>query len=123
MFQLAVVPPTARMRLMHPRLPWYVDVVAGHHASGVMLYDLLLQLYNELDRPIAARDFWNDEIGKRGREGLTKAFKERCAMQGEYAREEKKKGVKRVDFLGVDCIFVGLVRRNNVWEIKTDSNH
>ncbi|KAJ7615029.1 hypothetical protein DFH06DRAFT_1240393 [Mycena polygramma] len=122
MVQPAVTPPTGRMRLMHPRLPWYIDVLGGYHAPGVTLSDVLRSLFVELDRPIGSQDFWNEELGKREREGLTRAFKERCAQKGDYMREEMLLGVKRVDFLGPECIFVGLVRRNGMWEIKTDSN-
>ncbi|KAJ7900673.1 hypothetical protein B0H14DRAFT_3752961, partial [Mycena olivaceomarginata] len=39
MEQLAMSPPTLRMRLMHPRLPWYVDIFTGPHGPGVTLYD------------------------------------------------------------------------------------
>ncbi|KAJ7914324.1 hypothetical protein B0H13DRAFT_2003226 [Mycena leptocephala] len=123
MMQLAVTPPVGKMRLMHPRLPWYIDVVAGFHTPGVTLYDVLGTLFNELNRQILSRDFWNEELGKREREGLTRAFKERCSKKAEFAREEMLKGVKRVDFLGLDCVFVGLVRRNGMWEIKTESDH
>ncbi|KAJ7865767.1 hypothetical protein B0H14DRAFT_3133326 [Mycena olivaceomarginata] len=118
-----LISPELRMRLMHPRLPWYVDIFTGPHGPGVTLYDVIRQLFEQLNRPIAAHDFYNEEMGKRDREVLTLAFKERCAMKGEFAREEKLKGVKRVDFLGRECVFVGLVRRTGTWEIKTDSDH
>lgn len=111
------------MRLMHPRLPWCGDIFTGPHGPGVTLYDVIRQLFEQLDRPIAAHDFYNEEMGKRDREVLTLAFRERCAMKGEFAREEKLKGVKRVDFLGRECVFVGLIRRTGMWEIKTDSDH
>ncbi|KAF7365706.1 hypothetical protein MVEN_00444300 [Mycena venus] len=123
MLQPAVMPHVGRMRLVHPRLPWYVDVVAAYHAPGVTLLDVLRTLFEELDRPIAGRDFWNEELGKRERESLTRAFKERCTRRGEYMRDEMARGVKRVDFLGVDCVFVGLIRRNGMWEIKTEGDH
>ncbi|KAJ7505915.1 hypothetical protein B0H11DRAFT_361621 [Mycena galericulata] len=117
----ALMPAAARMRLMHPRLPWYIDVKRRQpNSASVTLYDVLRTLYEELDRPIASRDFYNEELGKRDRDNLTSAFKERCAMNGkEFAKEEMLKGVKRVDFLGMDCVFLGLVKRNGMWEIKT----
>ncbi|KAJ7776862.1 hypothetical protein DFH07DRAFT_798026 [Mycena maculata] len=124
MMQPAVTPAATRMRLMHPRLPWYVDVKRIQNTHGITLYDVLYALFEELDRPIAGRDFWNEELGRKDRDSLTQAFKERCRMNGRAGEKtEMMKGVKRVDFLGADCVFVGLVRRNGMWEIKTTNEH
>ncbi|KAK6992567.1 hypothetical protein R3P38DRAFT_2569505 [Favolaschia claudopus] len=125
MYEMAVTPFAARMRLVHPRLPWYVDVGARFTANGITILDVLHSLFDTLNRPIAARDFWNEEMGKKDRDSLTKTYKERCAKRGDElgVREELAKGIYKVDFLGADCIFVGLVRRNGIWEIKTENNH
>ncbi|KAJ7046377.1 hypothetical protein C8F04DRAFT_344271 [Mycena alexandri] len=123
MLQPAVSPIAQRMRLMHPRLPWYVDVEAPLTQPGVTLVDVIHTLFQELNRPIAGHDFWNEELRKREREGLTYTFKRRCGKRGEFSQEEMLKGVKRVDFLGEECIFVGLVRRSGMWEIKTNADH
>ncbi|KAJ6508095.1 hypothetical protein DFH09DRAFT_942750 [Mycena vulgaris] len=105
------------MRLMHPRLPWYVDVQS---ANGITVYDVLRTLFEKLKRQIVAQDFYNEELDARDREIVTRAFQDRFSMNGwESAREEKLKGVKQVDFLGEEFIFVGLERRNDMWEIKT----
>ncbi|KAJ7662276.1 hypothetical protein B0H17DRAFT_1212059 [Mycena rosella] len=121
MAQPAVTPAATRMRLVHSRLPWYVDV---RRAQGITLYDILRALFDELNLPISGRDFWNEELGRRERDSLTSAFKERCGLDGrEHAKEEMSKGVKRVDFLGPEVIFVGLARRNGMWEIKTANGH
>ncbi|KAJ7843357.1 hypothetical protein B0H14DRAFT_2273114, partial [Mycena olivaceomarginata] len=77
-------PPAVRMRLVHPRLPWYVDVVAGYHATGVTLYDVIRALFEELEPPDCRARLLERGAGKRDRESLTRAFKERCAKQGEY---------------------------------------
>ncbi|KAJ7127486.1 hypothetical protein C8R46DRAFT_1145608 [Mycena filopes] len=110
------------MRLIHPRLPWPVDVAlppASPYALTVA--DVLHLLYAELQRPIGARDFWNEVLGRREREGVTRAFKARCALWGEEARREMGAGVRRVDFLGEGVVFVGLVRgRGGVWEVRTE---
>ncbi|KAJ7200350.1 hypothetical protein GGX14DRAFT_372244 [Mycena pura] len=111
------------MRLMHPRLPWYVDVKPGPKTPGVSIFDVLHALYEELDRPIAARDFWNVELNNSDRKSLTRAFKERCLRHGQYAGEEMAKGVKRIDFLGAEFVFVGLSRRNGMWELRTMSEY
>jgi hypothetical protein len=120
----AVMPAAARMRLVHPRLPWFVDVRPHTATYPISIYDVLRTLYDELTIPIAGRDFWNSELSKKDRESLTRAFKDRCLLDGrERSREEMLKGVKRIDFLGADVVFVGLVRRNGMWEIKTTSDH
>ncbi|KAJ7085217.1 hypothetical protein B0H15DRAFT_379950 [Mycena belliarum] len=119
--QHALAPAAPRMRLVHARLPWYIDV---KHGQGVTLLDVLQALYEQLDVPIASRDFYCEALQRRDRDALTSAFKERCSMEGrERAREEMAKGVKRVDFLGDEVVFVGLVRRGAMWEIKTTDMH
>ncbi|KAJ7644801.1 hypothetical protein FB45DRAFT_898701 [Roridomyces roridus] len=125
LMQPAVTPATSRMRLVHPRLPWWVDVrQATPNQGGVTLYDVLRTLHDELDRAIGSRDFFNEELGRKDRDALTKAFKERCSLQGGDVRSDVKKemlkGVKRVDYLGTECVFVGLVKKNGIWEIKTE---
>ncbi|KAJ7285233.1 hypothetical protein C8J57DRAFT_1671591, partial [Mycena rebaudengoi] len=115
----AIRPEVRKMRLVHTHLPWYVDVQCSH-AQHVTLYDVVCALHEVLDAPIAAWDFWNEELGPDDRAELTRAFKERCEMWGkQFTREEMLKGVKRMDFLGRDYMFAGLVRRGGMWEIKT----
>ncbi|KAJ7644799.1 hypothetical protein FB45DRAFT_898690 [Roridomyces roridus] len=125
LMQPAVTPATTWMRLFHPRLPWWVDVrQATPNQGGVTLYDVLRSLHDELDRAIGSHHFFTEWLVKKDRYALMKAFKERCALQGGEVRsdvnKEMLKGVKRVDYLGTECVFVGLVKKNGIWEIKTE---
>lgn len=108
-------PPAATMRLVHPRLPWYIDIVASN-PTGVTLYDLFYAIWASLRIPIAQRDFWNEEMGGKDRDKISNAWRERCGMD----ETERASGVRRVDYLRRDVIFEGLVKgRNGTWEMRT----
>ncbi|TFK31661.1 hypothetical protein BDQ12DRAFT_693750 [Crucibulum laeve] len=40
--QLATSPPATFLRIMHPKLPWYIDIQASH-SEGITVYDVLSQ--------------------------------------------------------------------------------
>ena len=113
-YQLATSPPVDRLTLWHPKLPWYIKVRAST-PIGVTIHDVLFGIYTQLRRPITQDEYYTEELTARDREILGWAFEERCAGDiGEIAR-----GVRRVDFLGREVGFVGLVRsRKGVWELK-----
>ncbi|KAF7312935.1 hypothetical protein MKEN_00978100 [Mycena kentingensis (nom. inval.)] len=130
MMQPAMLPPGPRMRIVFARCPWYVDVKAQTSAAGyVTLYDVLSAMHAALDKQIESKDYFNKAVSKDGRDRLTRAFVERCersaammiASMGperDWKQEEVNRGVKRIDFLGGECFFVGLVRAGGVWEAK-----
>ncbi|KAI9511053.1 hypothetical protein F5148DRAFT_975823 [Russula earlei] len=108
-------PPTPFMRLFHARLPWYIEI-STTNGLGVTFYDLLTQMQSLLYSRIKNSDFYNNEITQDEREKISRAWKERC----QYNQGEMSQGIKKVDYLMRDCIFVGLVRdRDGLWEIKT----
>jgi hypothetical protein len=107
-------PPTPYMKLFHVRLPWYIEVRASNEV-GVTFYDLFTHILSVLSSRIKNSDFYNSEITQEEREKIARAWKERCQYKGEMSQ-----GVKKVDYLMRDCIFIGLVRgRDGMWEIKT----
>lgn len=113
--QLAFQPSATTMRLFHPRLPWYVDIVATHQ-NGIMISDVFEALSSQLQMPIRGMHFWNKELGDEGRRKITRAFEMRCRERPELMPQ----GVLRVDFLGESCVFQGLVRgAKGMCEIKT----
>lgn len=113
--QLATSPPAPELRLYHPRLPWYIDIVQSH-TNGVTVYDVLVQMFQQLDLPITGKHWWNEEIDDVLRGKMTAAFHGRTAGNG----DEVARGVKRVDFLRGRYIFEGLVKgRNGMWEMRT----
>ncbi len=108
-------PPTRYMKLSHDRLPWYIEVRASN-ADGVTFYDLFVQIQTVLSSRIKNSDFYNNSITQEERDKISRAWKERC----QYNQGEMSQGVKKVDYLMRDCVFMGLVRcREGIWEIKT----
>ncbi|KAF8172487.1 hypothetical protein BJ912DRAFT_1034130 [Pholiota molesta] len=113
--QLASSPPAFFLRLVHPLLPWPVDVRAGH-PNGITVYDVLRGLTGQLGTPIHGRHFWNEALGAAERGVVAQAFQERCRGRLELV----PRGVLQVDFLGERCVFLGVVRgARGVWEVKT----
>ncbi|KAG6887730.1 hypothetical protein C0995_013285 [Termitomyces sp. Mi166 len=114
--QLATNPPVNKMRLFHPLLPWYIDI-EQHQENGVTVQDVIMQIHIELQTQIYGRDYFNEEMGSSGRERIARAFERRT--QGPEGEEERKKGIRRVDYLEDRVVFVGLVRaRDGLWEMK-----
>ncbi|KAI0266257.1 hypothetical protein BC834DRAFT_986692 [Gloeopeniophorella convolvens] len=108
-------PPTPYMKLYHTRLPWYIEVTTTN-GVGVTFHDLFTHIQRVLSSRIKNSDFYNNEITQEDREKISRAWKERC----QYNQGEMGQGVKKVDYLMRDCIFVGLTRgREGMWEIKT----
>lgn len=108
-------PPTPYMKLYHPRLPWYIEVRTTN-GVGVTFYELFATIQSVLSSRIKNSDFYNNELTQDEREKISRAWKERC----QYNLGEKGQGVKKVDYLMRECVFVGLVRsREGTWEIKT----
>jgi len=108
-------PPTPYMKLYHVRLPWYIEVTTSN-GIGVTFHDLFTHIQRVLSSRIKNSDFYNNEITQEEREKIGRAWKERC----QYNQGAMSQGVKKVDYLMRDCVFIGLVRgRDGMWEIKT----
>jgi hypothetical protein len=86
------------------------------HTNGVTVYDVLVQIFQQLDLPITGKHWWNEEIDDVLRGKMTAAFHDRTREH----QEEAVRGVKRVDYLRGRYIFEGLMKgRNGLWEMKT----
>ncbi|KAF8066495.1 hypothetical protein FPV67DRAFT_1190303 [Lyophyllum atratum] len=113
--QLATQPAAQGMRLTHPLLPWYIDIVQSHE-NGITIQDVVWQMYMQLDVPIMGRHWYNEELDGGTRDKMNRQFQFRTAGNA----EEAGRGVKRVDYLRGRVLFEGLVRlRNGLWEVKT----
>ncbi|KAJ3755321.1 hypothetical protein EV360DRAFT_49937 [Lentinula raphanica] len=115
--QMACEPPAPHMRFYHPRLPWYIDLMSASYMQRLTVWEVIEGVWRELQKPITSRDFYNEEMGTTARDLVTIAFRSRCKATGETS-----KGVRRVDWLGMDgeWIWTGIVRnRSGMWEIKT----
>ncbi|KAG6826896.1 hypothetical protein H0H92_013985 [Tricholoma furcatifolium] len=115
--QMATQPPVEEMRLFHPLLPWYIDVVA-HYQNGITIQDIIWQMHQQVNVEITGKHFYNEALPGGFREKIQQAFHTRT----EDNPAEAARGIKRVDFLEGKVIFRGLVRaKNGYWEIKTSS--
>jgi hypothetical protein len=108
-------PPTPYMKLYHSRLPWYIEVTTTN-GIGVTFQDLFSHIQRVLSSRIKNSDFYNNELTQEEREKISRAWKERC----QYNQGAMSQGVKKVDYLMRDCVFIGLARgRDGMWEMKT----
>ncbi|KAF7759667.1 hypothetical protein Agabi119p4_11362 [Agaricus bisporus var. burnettii] len=113
--QPALSPHASRIRLYHPKLPWYVDIHQSN-ALGVTLEDVLVQLSSQMRTPIRNRHYYNDSLNDKARAALGQRYSERT----EGRENMGLKGVTQVDFLGEKFVMEGLVRGDKgLWEIKT----
>ncbi|PPQ82945.1 hypothetical protein CVT25_009522 [Psilocybe cyanescens] len=91
LLQLATHPPTPFMRLVHPKLPWYIDVVESR-PNGVLVGDVLEQVVRQLHVSVSGRHYWNDVLGTEERREIARAFEDRVRAYGEgeaRAQEER----------------------------------
>ncbi|KAI0054369.1 hypothetical protein BV25DRAFT_810434 [Artomyces pyxidatus] len=108
-------PPCAYLKLYHPRLPWYIEINTPGQA-GATLYDLFITFYTFLLSRVKDHDLYNFEVLNEDRQKITTAWRERC----QYDSEAMSQGVKKVDFMRGDCVFIGLAKgRDGMFEIKT----
>jgi hypothetical protein len=113
--RFACEPPLRYMRLIHPRLPWYIDIEASN-PTGINLGDLFQAIWVCLQWPIQKADFWNDELSESDRDKISHSWRVRC--NGDP--REQASGVRRVDFLRRHVVFEGLVKgRDGTWEMRT----
>ena len=112
----ATSPPTTTMHLTHPLLPWWIEVTS-HSAPGsiISISHLLTQVYYELQRQVMESDYWNEGMSEEDRRLIDRAWRHRCA--GDI--EEARRGIRRVDFLLDEFIFMGITKRGEgEWELK-----
>ncbi|KAJ7582575.1 hypothetical protein C8J56DRAFT_222982 [Mycena floridula] len=101
--QLAVMPARHTLRLVHPLLPWHIDILSST-PSGITICDIVVQIHQHLMQPITGQDFTNDILKPEDREEMTKGYSERCIA----SRSTVRNGMRRLDFLKYDMIFCGL---------------
>lgn len=113
--QFATTPPASLLRLVHPRLPWYIDI-RQTHPNGITVYDVIHQIYEELQQQILSRHYYNDVLSEKDRKEIAQAYHRRVDL----LRSGKENGILWIDFLGGEVIFEGLAKaKGGLWEIKT----
>ncbi|VDB85504.1 unnamed protein product [Peniophora sp. CBMAI 1063] len=111
----ATEPPLPLMRLYHPRLPWYVDVVA-QDPVGVTLREVFEGIWEVMSRQVRESDYWNSEVEDEERAKIDRAYAIRCTIDP----TARQGGVRKVDFLMRECIFLGLSKgREGMYEMRT----
>ncbi|KAJ7025631.1 hypothetical protein C8F04DRAFT_1191210 [Mycena alexandri] len=119
----AFYPPSTRLRILHPRLPfWPIDIAlpsTAHGAPPISLGDVLITLHRAMHQRITHADWAT--LGKEDEQRVTHAFTARCRAEAVRSgvppaqlrdREVavRNQGVKRVDFLLGKTVFLGLSR-------------
>ncbi|KAJ7501924.1 hypothetical protein B0H11DRAFT_2368827 [Mycena galericulata] len=99
LFESAIYPPRLAIWLVTPRLPWFIPV-ASSNGRFVTLSDILNSLYRTLRINITPAEF-----NALGTQKLMRSVSQTYARRYERLRgtrgysEEKRQGVKRIDFL------------------------
>lgn len=137
----ATDPPSDRMEIIHPDLPWVIFIDAPTPAKLetqtyfpatdlsqwatappptlphlITISHMLWSTYTQLRAPIVDADFYADDLKQDDRERISNAWRERCKGNEQEARN----GVRRVDYFGEKFILEGFAKkRDGVWEMKT----
>jgi hypothetical protein len=83
-----------------PHLPWRITVTASHGRKYVTVSDVLVTLHRRL--AVSVTEYGTDVV-------VRAAYERRVEVTGKRSREaERRKGVKRIDFLMGQDRFLGL---------------
>lgn len=116
--QLATSPPTQRLLIWHPKLPWKIHIEVTVPGQGITVSSIVFGIYEQLRCSIGHHEYYTVELTSEDRQTLSDVFQERCAGD----TTQMIGGLRRVDFLGRDVCFVGLsYSHNGTWELKTTS--
>ncbi|KAF8987363.1 hypothetical protein BDZ89DRAFT_1087714 [Hymenopellis radicata] len=108
-FDPAISPPLSRMTITSPHLPWPIHVEPRLNGAYITVSDVLAAIYHSLRQNIRPAEF-HSLPGKGDMQRVTAAYQaryRRISNRTSY-EDEKKAGVKRVDFLKGRTIFAGL---------------
>ena len=119
--QLATEPPAEWMRLYHPALPWYIDVERNpEREQGITVLDVLVQMHRQLMVPVTESDVWNEDTTQDTRNLVAQGPRRRAGRAADGSLSFGVYDAVRLDFLGHEYIFEGLVARSSgIWQIKT----
>ncbi|KAK0193137.1 hypothetical protein F5146DRAFT_1137016 [Armillaria mellea] len=115
----AISPPVSHLTLTSPHLFWRISVRPLLNGTYVTVSDILFAMYNGLRENISPAEFYGLP-SKTEMRRVTEAYEQRYrrikSRSGSY--EEKKAGVKRVDFFMGRTRFAGLspsTKGHDVW--------
>ncbi|KAF8879374.1 hypothetical protein BD779DRAFT_1552009 [Infundibulicybe gibba] len=115
----ATSPPLRSMTVTSPHLPWSIKVYPSRH-SVITVSDVLQGIYNALRTNLSASEFYALPTHKHQRRA-TAAYEARYRrIRGAHAYdEEKRSGLKRVDYLMDNTRFAGLTASHRGPELFT----
>lgn len=112
--RFACEPPLPHMRLYSPYYPWYIEVESTN-PSGVTLHELFAAIWASMMTSISNADYYNNEMDDEVRDQIAKAWAARCGEND----EQRKSGVRRVDFLTEKVILSGFAKgKDGMWEMR-----
>lgn len=106
----ATSPPTDFLRIVMPGLPWSIKVYPAAHGAYVTVGDVVDAVYTALRTNVRSSEF-AQLSSSRNQSSATAAYQERYRRHRaspQYYDEEKRSGMKRVDFLMGQTRFVEL---------------
>ncbi|KAF5378735.1 hypothetical protein D9615_006872 [Tricholomella constricta] len=118
----ATNPPVSVITIIVPHLPWSITVRPSH-GTHVTVSDVLEEIYRKLRTNISSQEF-HALPSEKDRQRVTAAYEQRyrrIRSSREY-EDEKRRGVRRVDFLMRHTRFMGLSstsRGPDVWVLNT----
>ncbi|KAK7036197.1 hypothetical protein R3P38DRAFT_3183988 [Favolaschia claudopus] len=118
----AITPPQTSISLVIPDLPWIIPISATFNGEHVAVTDVFDSVYEFLRASVKEEDFIGLETQKRKERAAQEYFRRCAKLQGRRGyREEKRQGVKKVDFLLGRTKFGGLSPTSmpDVWRLLT----
>ena len=105
----ATTPPVYRLEIHCTQLPWKFTVTPSQRFKNIYVTvgDVMSELYNALRLQISQDEF-QMACGRNAqyRQQVEGSYERRVA-RSKSPREERKKGIRRIDILGDYCIFAG----------------
>ncbi|KAJ3544503.1 hypothetical protein NMY22_g2758 [Coprinellus aureogranulatus] len=106
---LAATPSASWMRLYHPALPWYIEIVKTN-PRGITVLDVLRQIHQQLMVPLTDRDVWNEEISDERRAGLAQGCRRRAVRGPDGVLQFSGNGASRRELMPALCQRLGKSR-------------
>jgi hypothetical protein len=111
--QPVTFPLTTKLVIKSKLIPqWPIDLNrrAGLTTAPPLTFgDVLERIYKELQKPLTQDELWELPKKKKKHDMVTKSLQRRCEIAGGYKSGD---GLKRVDFLDREVMFVGLTEKS-----------
>ncbi|KAF9476173.1 hypothetical protein BDN70DRAFT_812741 [Pholiota conissans] len=123
--ECATYPPLPRITITIPNFPWIIDVRATK-TSYVTLEDVVDTIYASLRKTLSRSDLYAvaSKLAPTDQYYAARAYEHRYGNRrsAEFYDDEKRRSLRRVDFLVGRTHFMGLVnnsRKSDQWQLNT----